>query len=76
MGITGIALGALHAAETRFDTSARKLATAFDPSSSGDTVDLSAIAVEMMMARQQFQASANVIRTADEIDGQIINLLA
>jgi flagellar hook protein FlgE len=61
--ILATALEGMSRAEARLDGAAAQIATW----EGGDTVDLSAEAVNLMQARVEFQANANVIRVAREI---------
>ncbi len=42
---------------------------------SGDSVDLSADAVALLVARQNFDSNIKVIQTADEMTQSLLNLL-
>ena len=73
MDVTRIALGGLQAAETLLEKSANRLATA--KPAIGE-VDLTADIVGVLSAREQFQANARVMRAADEMQKNLIDLLA
>ena len=73
MDVARIALGGLQAAETLLEKSANRLATA--KPAIGE-VDLTADIVGVLSAREQFQANARVMRAADEMQKNLIDLLA
>jgi flagellar hook protein FlgE len=66
-------LAALGRASSTVDKVAARVAQA--GSASGDTVDLSAEAVTLMVARQNFDSNIRVIQTADEMTESLLNLL-
>ena len=61
-------------AQSTLEKSAERIA-AVSPETS-DSVDLSSQMVAMLAARNQFQSNARVIRTADDMQKQLLNLLA
>jgi hypothetical protein len=65
----------MQAAEQSLDNTARRVASR-TADSSVDTADLSADAVALMNARNEFAANANLARTADEMQKQVLDLLA
>jgi hypothetical protein len=75
MDIMGIALGGMQAAEQSLDNTARRVASG-TAGPSPDVADLSADAVALMNARNEFAANANLARTADEMQKQVLDLLA
>ena len=74
MNLTAIALHGLERAGAQVDASARKLAGV--SSTSGDIVELSAAAVEMMQAKNGYEANVNVMKTAQEMDKHLLNIMA
>jgi flagellar hook protein FlgE len=72
MDISAIALGGLQTAQSNFERAAARLATA-DVS---DTVDLSTAAVDLITARNQFEANIKVMHTANETFKKTLDLLA
>ena len=69
-----IALGGMRNAQTTLEKTAERIA-AVSPETS-DSVDLSSQMVAMLAARNQFQSNARVIRTADDMQKTLLNLLA
>jgi flagellar hook protein FlgE len=71
MDVTSIALGGLQNAEGMLEKSANRIANLaapqFDPAT--DTV-------ELISARQQYQANARVIHVGDDMQKKLLNLLA
>ena len=79
MDVAAIALGGLENAQLRLEGAARRSASASLAGSaptSADSVDLSAAAVELLSARNAFQANLHVLRTADEIQREVLDRLA
>ena len=76
MDLSAIALSGLEAAQSRFEGAARQVAASASPEPPGDTVDLSIAVVEMLSSQRQFEANLQLVRTAQQMDGQIVNLLA
>ena len=66
-------LAGLDRASRALEKVASRVARAED--SSGDTVDLSAEAVAMLVARQNFQSNVKVIQTADRMSKSLLDLL-
>ncbi len=64
----------LDAASQRFARSAERTTRAFTPAGKG--VDLAAEAVEQIGARTTFSTNLAVIRTADEMTGRLLDILA
>jgi flagellar hook protein FlgE len=75
MDIMGIALAGMESASASFDASARRFSDAA-ADSSVDTVDLSTGAVELLDAKSRFAVNTEVARTADDMQKQILDLLA
>lgn len=68
MQVLPIASAGLAAATLRFDASARRVA--------GGEPDLAKEIVEQTMAKAAVEANARVIRTADEMTGELLDILA
>jgi flagellar hook protein FlgE len=76
--ISSIAVQGLQQAQFQLDNSAQRLAGigSVTPDGAGaDTVDLSAAAVSIVSARNQFAANVNVLKIADDMQKSLINLL-
>ena len=69
-----IALGGMRNAQSTLEKTAEHIATVSPETS--DSVDLSSQMVAMLAARNQFQTSALVIQTADDMQKKLLNLLA
>jgi len=77
MDLSSIALQGMQQAEVQLENAATAIAN--PGSSSGtnsDTVDLSAEMVALMSAKNDFSANLSVIKTADEIEKQTVDLMA
>ena len=74
MDVMNIALGGMRNVQSTLERTAERIA-AVSPETS-DSVDLSSQMVAMLAARNQFQSNARVIRTADDMQKQLLNLLA
>jgi flagellar basal body rod protein FlgC len=70
----GAALGGMRNAQSTLERTAERIAGAVTPPP--DSVDLSAEMVAMLAARNQFQANARVIQTADEMQKRLLDILA
>jgi flagellar hook-associated protein FlgK len=66
-------LAGLDRASKALDKVASRVAQAGN--SGGDTVDLSAEAVALMVAQQNYQSNVKVIQTADQMTKSLLNLL-
>jgi hypothetical protein len=66
-------LAGIQRAGDSLDRTARRLATLGTPQ--GDSVDLSAEAVAMLVARTAVQANVNVLRTEAEVSRSLLDLL-
>jgi flagellar basal body rod protein FlgC len=77
MSAISSALQGMHAAESSLDRTASRLANL--PSATapptGDTVDLSTEMVNLMQARNNFDANVKVAKTADEMDRSTLSML-
>ena len=79
MKLSAIALGGLDDAQTKLEQAAVRLSSIGQNSPDGtlaDTVDLSTEMVNLLSARNQFSVNINVLKTADEIDRETLNILA
>ena len=74
MDISSIALSGLQTAQTAFDASANQLLKAVSPES-GDTVDLSAAAAGVLSAKSEFAANLAMVKVADRMERQVVDLL-
>lgn len=63
----------LLAASRRFETSASRVARMDVP---GESVDLASEVVEQISAKHQFSANLSVIRTAQDMSGELLDILA
>jgi hypothetical protein len=79
MDLSSIALQGLHQADARLESAGSKIAS-FGASSPGganqDAVDLSAAVVALLSAKNQDSANLAVLKTADEIQKNSIDLMA
>ena len=73
MEISAAALSGMHRAEARLEATAQRLARVSDPA---DTVDLSAEMVALLEARNDFAVNAKVLKTGDEIERVLLDVLA
>lgn len=79
MEISRIALQSLNQAQGRFEQAAGQVASIGGNSSDGnpaDSVDLSQAAVSLLSAKNDFATSLKLLKVADEMQGQVIDLLA
>jgi len=74
MNVLGAALGGMQNAEGRFEKAAERIAGA--SSQPQDSVDLSTDMVEMIAARNQYQSNARMIQAGDEMQKNVLNILA
>jgi flagellar basal body rod protein FlgG len=74
MDVMSVALGGMQNAQSTLQRTAERVA-AVSPETS-DSVDLSSQMVAMLAARNQFQANARVIQTADDMQKKLLNILA
>ena len=77
MDVTHIALGGPERAQNSLENTGKRLATGGAPRADGaaDSVDLSTEMVAKLAARQQFQFNARVIRTADQMQKSLLDVL-
>ena len=79
MDISSIALSGLERAQSGFEQAAVEIAGMGAPPSSSppvDTVDLSAAAVNLMESRAAFTANIAMLKAADRMERQSLDLLA
>ena len=78
MDISAIALQGLETSQAQFDQAAGRLASLGSPSpdaASVDTVDLSAETVSLLSAKNAFEMNISVMKIANQMQGQLVNLL-
>ncbi len=73
MQVMAIASAGLQTSMQRFEQSAQRTAAAASPFAD---VDMAEEAVEQISARAAFSANVQVIRTANQMMGQLLDLLA
>lgn len=71
MELTGIGLEGLRLAEQKLEKAARKIAQPL----AQDTVDLSQQAVDILEARRHYEANLKLLKTSDELNGQLLDLI-
>ena len=79
MDISSIALQGLEQAQARLEQAAAKIVAVGAESSDGanlDTVDISAEMVALMSAKNQFLLDLGTLKTADEIQKNLIDVMA
>jgi hypothetical protein len=78
MNINSVALGGLRQAQEQLESIGGKLAQLplVAAASGQDTVDLSAAMVGLADAQRVAQANLQILRTADEMNGNILDVLA
>ena len=76
MDVSSIAMQGLQQAQLQLENSAQRIATAGTTDATGvDTVNLSQEAVSMIGAKNQFAANVNVMKIADNMQKNLLNLL-
>jgi flagellar basal body rod protein FlgC len=73
MQISAIALSGMHAAQTRLEHAATRIAHVADPE---DRVDLSTEMVALMESRNDFAANANVLKTWDQVERSLLDMVS
>ena len=73
MNVTATAFQGLDRAATGFDAAARKIEST--ASEGGDSVDLSAAAAGMLAAKHMYEANLNLMKTAQELDKHLVDVL-
>ncbi len=79
MDLSAIALQGLEQGQAQLEQAATRLARAGAESPDGaslDTVDLSAEIVALMSAKTQFSANLSTLKTADQIQKNVLDLMA
>ncbi len=79
MDLSAIALQRLEQGQAQLEQAATRLARAGVESPDGaslDTVDLSAEIVALMSAKTQFSANLSTLKTADQIQKNVLDLMA
>jgi flagellar hook protein FlgE len=79
MDLSAIALQGLEQGQVQLEKAAIRLANAGAGSPDGaslDTVDLSAEIVALMSAKTQFSASLSILKTADDIQRNALDVMA
>jgi len=77
--LSAITLNGLNRAEERVEQAVGRLGRMTDAPTSGeptDVVDLSTATVGLLAARQDYSAQLQVLRTADKLERQALDLLA
>ncbi len=74
IGLTPALEGLLHS-QTQFTQAAQSIARAPLSSGATDTVDLSAAAVALLAARNNFEANTQIIKISDQLEQTLINTL-
>ncbi len=79
MDLSAIALRGLDMAQAKLERVANLLVAVGEASPEAapvDTVDLSAAVVSLLSARNEFAANIKVLRTADDMQRQVLDLMA
>jgi len=79
MDLSAIALQGLEQGQVQLEQAATRLAGAGADSADGaglDTVDLSAEIVALMSAQNQFSASLSILKTAEELQKNTLDVMA
>ena len=82
MDVMNVALGGMMIAQSSFERTAQTIAgastqsTQSQPTQKPDTVDLSTEAVNLIAARDQFQASAQVFQAGDKMQKKLLDIMA
>lgn len=78
-GLSQIGLQGLSSAQAQFDTAASQIARApladLNPGPAGDQVGLSTAAVALLQSRNNFEANVKVLKTSDEMQQTLINMI-
>jgi len=74
IGLTAALEGLTHS-EAQFNQAARSIARAPLSAGQSDTVDLSAAAVALLEARNNFEATTKFIKTSNEMERSLIDTL-
>jgi flagellar hook-associated protein FlgK len=83
MDVMNAALGGMQIAQSSFERTAQRIAGAStqstqstQPTQRPDSVDLSTEAVNLLAARNQFQASAQVFQVGDKMQKKLLDIMA
>lgn len=76
MGLSTIALGGLERAFAQFQGAATRIAAPASASANAGTVDLSAAAISMLAARNEFAGNIQVLKMAVEMQRLELDVLA
>ena len=79
MDLSAIALQGLQQADAQLETAAARIASSGTSSPDGanlDSVDLSAEMVALISAKDQFSANLSTLKTSDEIQKNLIDMMA
>jgi len=74
MDVTSVALRGMQDAQSTLQKTANQIASVSPENS--DSVDLSSQMVAMLAARNQFQTDVRVVKTADDMQKKVLDLLA
>lgn len=74
--ISAIALSGLDRAQASLDQTATRLARLAGPETPGDTADLSSAMVDMLAAKDEFAVNIKMLKVADQMNGQVLDILA
>ena len=69
------AVSGLQQAQTRLETTARRIASPASPGNPVDAVSLSDEAVSLIQSRNDFAANLNVLKTADQMQQDLLQSL-
>jgi hypothetical protein len=80
MDVMNAALGGMQIAQSSFERTAQRIAGAStqstQPFQPPDSVDLSTEAVNLLAARNQFQASVQVFQVGDKMQKKLLDIMA
>ncbi len=74
-GISSIALGGLQTAENQFNQAASAIAGNLSAAAPRDTVDLSDSAVALLSAKENYSANLLMVKVADDMAKQTIDVM-
>jgi len=76
MDISSLALQGVQQAQMQFDQAAQRVASlGSGTAGGGDTLDLSAAAVALLLSKNQFSAELDVLKIADEMQKKVASIL-
>ncbi len=76
MNVLSVAWDNISRATATLDNVAARIATLSDPEIGGDTVDLSSQMVQLMEARSMVDVNIAVLKTANEMSRNLVDLIA